>query len=246
MFHTWRTVSRIMSSKYSELCTAMDNATEAQQVKILGDSQHGNFQFLKAIADTPVCVFDAWALGEKGEGPNIPQKVVAKLASNFRKDVKEADNTPGAKAVDKTTPTEGWIEGFNDAMTEVAKPKDEKKSEPKMMKKSKVEEMLGKVKSPSGRLLLQAVLAKEGAERMYFNGYERDVNAFCNLRENKPRLIEVMLEFGQRDEDITKEQYNALSAVFQPTTSVHEEAALEASPKAKGKKATGKKKVVTK
>jgi len=252
IFHTWRTVSRIMSNKYNALCEEVDAlASKAEQLKVLDRSQHGNFQFLKALADSPDALFDMWSKGEKGEGAKLSQKVVKELASKFRNAQSEADRTPGAEPVTLECPPEDWTEALTDAVTEANTPADEKPDTPKMLKKSKVEEILKKTKSASGRLVLQMVLGLPGAERLYYNNYDVPVSGFCNLREKKPRLVEAMLEFGGLDEDITKEQFKAMKAVFQPKTeepSMHVETAKEvAAETAKaGKKGKAKPKAKAK
>ena len=250
--HTWRTVSRIMSTKYADLCKSMDNALPHEQVKILDNSQHGNYQLLKAIADSPMALYEAWAIGERKEGPVLTQKQVKELASQFRKDKSDALSIVGGPVVDKDNPSPEWTSALADAITESAKPKEETDKGPKMVKKSKVEEMLEKAKSMTQRLTLQAVLGIAGADRMLQNSYDGPVRGFEDLRESKPRLIEMLLELASSiDEDVTKEQYKAVNAVFQSEVkekpeSVHKHAAEEASPKAKGKKAKGEKDVAAK
>ena len=241
MLHTWRTVSRIMSGRYPELCKAMDNASPADQVKILDSSQHGNFQLLKAIADTPMALYEAWALGERKEGPILTQKQVKDLASLFRKEKTDALKVVGGPIVDKDNPTPEWVSALKDAITESSKPKEEKEAGSKMVKKSKVEEMLEKATNQTQRLQLQAILGVAGAERMLENNYAEFIKNCESMREKFPRVMEMAIEMcSSLDEDITKEQYKAVNAVFQGT-SVHEQAAEKAVPKAEGKKAKGKK-----
>ncbi len=230
--HTWRTVSRIMSSKYNALREEIEKTSNRQeQLRILDRSQHGNFQFLKAIADSPNALYEAWATGEKQEGPVLTQKVVKELASQFRNAVKDSGQVVGGEVITKENPGPDWTESLKDAVTEAGKPKEEKEKGPAMAKKSKVEEMLEKATSQTARLAFQATLGITGAERMLQNDYDVPVRAFEQMREVRPRLMEAMLELATTlDGDITKEQYKAVNAVF-PNESVHVDAAKEATPK---------------
>ncbi len=228
--NTWRTVSRILSTKYNELKDEIAKTpARSVQLQILERSQHGNYQFLKALSDSPNLLVEAWMNGERNKGPKFTQAQIKGLASKFKSLQADAGKTAGADALTQENPGDAWIKEFNDVFTEISVPKEAKEAGPKMAKRGKIEEMLIAVSSKTARLAFQSVLGVENAEKLLKNTYDKDVAVFESIRESVPSFVEfVLINAPLMEQDITKSDVKKLTEVL-GLESAHSKAAQAAA-----------------
>jgi hypothetical protein len=235
--HTWRTVSRLLSTKYNELVEEVKGLPRSLRLKVLERSQHGNYQFLKALSDAPDALIEAWKAGVKGNGPKLTQATIKGLVSEFRKAKDEIKNVAGSKPLTREKPGEEWLGKLQDAITKAAAPKDTTEAGPKMVKKTKVEEMRDSVTSQSLRLAFQSVLGVAGAEKMLKNNYDKDISIFEQIREERPRFAEFVLSNGLLlEHDLTRADIKALKTALEinpdSAHAIAAQAAAKGGPKA--------------
>ena len=155
---SWRTIARVMSTKYAELVAEIkDLKTDKEKYEKILNSQNGNYILLKAVYQAPNVLKDYWTnseLNPKGY-PKIKQTEFKKLVALFKDEVREGlADAKNLQKYTKMAPGPMFLEAFEAAVKEAATPRE---SGIKPMTSKERDELMGTLNTKLATLTLKAV-----------------------------------------------------------------------------------------